>query len=124
MNKYYRENFTYIVRWKSFDENIKIDDDENIHFNKQSNLEQVNDNNVEKVNDNTTCNDNILKSPQGILKNHPIDNVIGDINTKVLTRRQLNVMSNVAFISNIEPKNYNEAAKDEYWIIAMQEELN
>ena len=33
-------------------------------------------------------------------------------------------MGHVAFISNIEPKNPKEAATDEYWIIAMQEELN
>ena len=33
-------------------------------------------------------------------------------------------MSKVAFISNIGRKNYKEATKDEYWIIAMQEELN
>ena len=33
-------------------------------------------------------------------------------------------MGHVAFLSNIEPKNPKEAATDDYWIIAMQEELN
>ena len=33
-------------------------------------------------------------------------------------------MSNVAFISTIEPKNPKEASCDDSWILAMQEELN
>lgn len=74
-------------------------------------MEQVIENNDETISN--------LKSPPRILKNHPIDNIIGDVNTKVLTIRQLNEMSHIAFISNIEPKNYKEAAKDEYWIITM-----
>ena len=33
-------------------------------------------------------------------------------------------MGHIAFVSNIEPKNSKEAATDDYWIIAIQEELN
>lgn len=33
-------------------------------------------------------------------------------------------MVHVAFLSNVEPKNAKEASNDDYWIIAMQEELN
>ena len=33
-------------------------------------------------------------------------------------------MGHVAFIPSIEPKNPKEASTDDYWIIAMQEELN
>ena len=42
----------------------------------------------------------------------------------VKTRNQLSQMSNVAFISTIEPKNPKEASTDDLWILAMQEELN
>ena len=35
-----------------------------------------------------------------------------------------NFFNHVAFISNIEPKNVDDALKDDYWILAMQEELN
>ena len=42
----------------------------------------------------------------------------------VKTRNQLSQMSNVAFISTIEPKNPKEASTDDSWILAMQEELN
>jgi len=30
----------------------------------------------------------------------------------------------VAFVSQIEPKNVNDALKDSNWIVAMQDELN
>ena len=98
----------------SFDENFKVNDDEDeiLNFNKQTVLEQVIENNDEIVDNLTHSNDNILKSTPWILKNHPIDNIIGDVNTRFLTRRQLNEMSHIAFISNIEPKNYKEATKE------------
>ena len=59
-----------------------------------------------------------------LLKDHPIENILGNIESIVRTRNQLNKMSNVAFISTIEPKNPKEASSDDSWILAMQEELN
>ena len=41
------------------------------------------------------------------------------------TRSSLkNVWNNLAFLSQIEPKNFKDAENDEFWILAMQEELN
>ena len=114
----------------SFDKNYTSTDDD-FEINKINQPSIVNENNFETNNElvenldfNTNQEENILKSPPRILKDHPIQNVLGDVGTRVLTRRQLNEMSHIAFISNLEPKNYKEASKDEYWIIAMQEELN
>ncbi|GJU15166.1 retrovirus-related pol polyprotein from transposon TNT 1-94 [Tanacetum coccineum] len=57
-------------------------------------------------------------------KNHPLDQVIGNLNQRT-SRSQAQKHSNFfCFISIIDPKNINEALKDESWIIAMQEELN
>ena len=43
----------------------------------------------------------------------------------VATRSSLkNVWNNLAFLSQIEPKNFKDAENDEFWILAMQEELN
>ena len=59
------------------------------------------------------------------VKDHPIDQVIGNVGDRVRTRRELNEhMSNSAFVSLVEPKNIKEALEDENWVVAMQEELN
>ena len=65
-------------------------------------------------------------------RNHPREltyvkdgEIIGDPRQGVRTRSSLrNTCNYVAFLSQIEPKNIDEALKDENWIIAMQEELN
>ncbi|GKF70209.1 hypothetical protein Tco_0203266, partial [Tanacetum coccineum] len=57
-------------------------------------------------------------------KNHPLEDVIGNLNQRTLRSQAQNQSNFFCFISTIEPKNVNEALKDESWIIAMQEELN
>ena len=58
------------------------------------------------------------------LKNHPPENIIGDINKGITTRRGLqNQCAFSAFLSQVEPKNAKEAILDESWLMAMQEEL-
>ncbi|KAK8631507.1 hypothetical protein V6N13_028292 [Hibiscus sabdariffa] len=51
--------------------------------------------------------------------------ILGDPSKGVTTRSSLrNTCNYVAFISCIEPKNIKEALNDDYWILAMQDELN
>ncbi|GJX57245.1 retrovirus-related pol polyprotein from transposon TNT 1-94, partial [Tanacetum coccineum] len=57
-------------------------------------------------------------------KNHPLDQVIGNLNQRTLRSQAQNHSNLFCFISTIEPKNVNEALKDESWVVAMQEELN
>ncbi|GJW77446.1 retrovirus-related pol polyprotein from transposon TNT 1-94 [Tanacetum coccineum] len=57
-------------------------------------------------------------------RNHPLENVIGNLNQKTLRSPAQNQSNLFYFISTIKPKNVNEALTDESWIIAMQEELN
>jgi hypothetical protein len=58
-------------------------------------------------------------------KNHPLENIIGDISKGVTTRNSLTQACNhMAFVSQIEPNDINEAIIDEHWTLAMQEELN
>ncbi|GKD38660.1 retrovirus-related pol polyprotein from transposon TNT 1-94 [Tanacetum coccineum] len=57
-------------------------------------------------------------------RNHPLENVIGNLNQRTLRSQAQNQSNFFCFISTIEPKNVNEALTDESWIIAMQEELN
>ncbi|GJT29367.1 retrovirus-related pol polyprotein from transposon TNT 1-94 [Tanacetum coccineum] len=57
-------------------------------------------------------------------KNHPLENVIGNLNQRNLRSQAQNQSNFFSFISNIKPKNLNEALGDESWIVVMQEELN
>nr|CAN81433.1 hypothetical protein VITISV_010698 [Vitis vinifera] len=57
--------------------------------------------------------------------NHPPNHIIGNPSSGVRTRSSLrNICNNLAFISQIEPKNIKDALVDENWMIVMQEELN
>ena len=57
--------------------------------------------------------------------NHPQDQIIGNPSNGLRTRSSLrNICNNLAFISQIEPKNINDALDYENWMIVMQEELN
>jgi hypothetical protein len=68
------------------------------------------------------------KSPLRIVrKNHPKNQIIGDINKGVQTRRKLikdSEQSHVVFLSMTEPKNFDEASQHDDWIRAMNEELD
>lgn len=57
-------------------------------------------------------------------KDHPVDKVIGKLNERTLRSQVQNQSSLFCFVSTIEPKNTQEAIKDESWVMAMQEELN
>jgi FtsZ-interacting cell division protein YlmF len=62
-----------------------------------------------------------------IQKNHPASQIIGEKDKGVQTRRKLiknTEQSHIVFISMMEPKNFNEANKDNHWVKAMNEELD
>ena len=55
---------------------------------------------------------------------HPQDLIISDTTQGVTTRSKLESIVNLALISQIEHKNIDDALNDEFWVLAMQEELN
>ena len=58
-------------------------------------------------------------------RDHPVEQIIGDPDTGVQTRRATQNECNFAgFLSQIEPKKVEEALSDPDWVSAMQEELN
>ncbi|GAA0166049.1 hypothetical protein LIER_21297 [Lithospermum erythrorhizon] len=81
---------------------------------------------------NNSC-DNIssIQSASRIQKRHPTDNIIGQLDQGITKRRKepidylkmVGLIGECSFISKVEPKNIDEALKDEHWIRAMQEEL-
>ncbi|GKB52861.1 retrovirus-related pol polyprotein from transposon TNT 1-94 [Tanacetum coccineum] len=61
-------------------------------------------------------------------KDHPLDNIIGELKRPVSTRLQLHEQALFcyydAFLISVEPKNYKDALTQACWIEAMQEELH
>nr|GFC86904.1 retrovirus-related Pol polyprotein from transposon TNT 1-94 [Tanacetum cinerariifolium] len=61
-------------------------------------------------------------------KDHPLNNIIGQLSRPVSTRLQLHEQAFFcyydAFLTSVEPKTYKEALTQSCWIKAMQEELN
>ncbi|GJU77267.1 retrovirus-related pol polyprotein from transposon TNT 1-94 [Tanacetum coccineum] len=92
-----------------------LDEEEAIREIEKKNLENV-------IEDETLEIDEIINIKES--RNHPLENVIGNINQRSLRSQAQNQSNFFCFISTIEPKNVNEALGDESWIVAMQEELN
>ncbi|GJV49624.1 putative ribonuclease H-like domain-containing protein [Tanacetum coccineum] len=61
-------------------------------------------------------------------KDHPLENIIGELERPVSTRLQLHEQALFcyydAFLTAVEPKTYKDALTQACWIEAMQEELN
>src|SRR3954462_4583978 len=82
---------------------------------------------IEEINEEDAINIEQNNNPPNELvelRDHPHEQVIGDITQGVRTRNQLGLYSDCVFISEFEPKNIKEAIVDNSWILAMQEELN
>nr|GEY76273.1 hypothetical protein [Tanacetum cinerariifolium] len=62
------------------------------------------------------------------IKDHPLDNIIGQLSRPVSTRLQLHKQALFcyydAFLTSVEPKMYREVLTQSCWIEALQEELN
>jgi site-specific DNA-cytosine methylase len=62
---------------------------------------------------------------QTVQRDHPVDNILGDIKKGVTTRsRVATFCQHHSFISFLEPFKVEEALHDLDWVVAMLEELN
>ncbi|GJZ29657.1 retrovirus-related pol polyprotein from transposon TNT 1-94 [Tanacetum coccineum] len=77
-----------------------LDEEEAIRATKKKNLENVVDDDTLEINEIV----NIKES-----RNHPLENVIGNLNQRTLRSQAQNQSNFFCFISTIEPKNVNEA---------------
>nr|GEY34327.1 hypothetical protein [Tanacetum cinerariifolium] len=92
-----------------------LDEEEAIKVTEKKNLKN-------DIEDETLEIDEIVNIEES--RNHPLENVIGNLNQRALRSQAQNQSNFFCFISTTEPKNVNEALADKSWIIAMQEELN
>nr|GEY22290.1 retrovirus-related Pol polyprotein from transposon TNT 1-94 [Tanacetum cinerariifolium] len=87
-----------------------LDEDEAIKITEKKNLEN------DIVDETLEINEivNIKES-----RNHPLENVIGNLNQRTLRSQAQNQSNFFCFISIIGPKNVNEALGDDSWIVAI-----
>ncbi|GJT64138.1 retrovirus-related pol polyprotein from transposon TNT 1-94 [Tanacetum coccineum] len=91
-----------------------VDDD----LDKEEAIREIEKKNLENVVDDKTLEiDEIVNIKES--RNHPLENVIGNLNQRTLRSQAQNQSNFFCFISTIEPKNVNEALGDESWIVAM-----
>lgn len=105
------------------DENIKHVKFDKNNFEENSNYEEEYAKNKEEEQEE----ENEKELAKYVHKDHPTNQIIGDKNEVVQTRRRLarsKEQVKFALLSQIEPKSYLEANKDEIWIKSMEEELN
>ncbi|GJS29122.1 retrovirus-related pol polyprotein from transposon TNT 1-94 [Tanacetum coccineum] len=81
-----------------------LDEEEAIKVTEKKNLENI-------VEDETLEIDEIVNIKES--RNHPLENVIGNLNQRTLRSQAQNQSNFYCFISTIEPKNVNEALGDE-----------
>ncbi|GJY84656.1 retrovirus-related pol polyprotein from transposon TNT 1-94 [Tanacetum coccineum] len=87
-----------------------LDEEETIKVNEKKNLEN-------DIEDETLEVDEVVNIKES--RNHPLENVTGNLNQRTLRSQAQNQSNFFCFISTIEHKNVNEALKDESWIIVM-----
>nr|GEX57351.1 retrovirus-related Pol polyprotein from transposon TNT 1-94 [Tanacetum cinerariifolium] len=81
-----------------------LDEEEATKVNEKKNLEN-------DIEDETLEIDEIVNIKES--RNHPLENVIGNLNQRTLRSQAQNESNFFCFISTIEPKNVNEALKDD-----------
>ncbi|GJY97566.1 retrovirus-related pol polyprotein from transposon TNT 1-94 [Tanacetum coccineum] len=92
-----------------------LDEEEAIKVTEKKNLEN-------DIEDETLEIDKVVNIKES--RNHPSENVIGNLNQITLRSQAQNQSNFFCFISTIKPKNVNEALTNESWMIAMQEKLH
>jgi hypothetical protein len=99
-------------------------EDEQVQESEKEDSESDKDTNTQAdSNQQTTSN----PSSRITQKNHPASQIIGEKDKGVQTRRRIikdTEQSHIAFISMVEPKNFNEANEDDHWVKAMNDELD
>jgi hypothetical protein len=62
---------------------------------------------------------------QTVQRDHPVDNILGDIKKGVTTRSHIaNFCQYYSFVSSLKPFKVKDALRDPDWVMAMLEELN
>ncbi|KAK9169349.1 hypothetical protein Syun_001489 [Stephania yunnanensis] len=97
-------------------EKLRIDDEDDGTLGQTSNSQEV-----------EACKESDTSAPKNsrLLIGHSSQQIIGDPNKGVITRSTLHRdEGHIAFVSQTEPTKIDDALGDEFWVMAMQEELS
>nr|GEU79565.1 retrovirus-related Pol polyprotein from transposon TNT 1-94 [Tanacetum cinerariifolium] len=92
-----------------------LDEKEAIRVTEKKNLENI-------VEDETLEIDETVNIKES--RNHPLENVIGNLNQRTLRSQDQNQSNFFCFISTIEPKNVNEALGGTKWVFRNKSDEN
>ncbi|KAK2388390.1 putative mitochondrial protein [Trifolium repens] len=102
------------VKFDEFEDQPNLIEDEEDEFIRNQNLEP-----------NQEPSPQMLPRTWKTVTNHPPEQIIGNTEDGIRTRRSLQIIeNNLGLISQLEPKTIDEAILDESWIEAMKEELS
>jgi hypothetical protein len=110
----------------------QIDDDDDVHMINQdvqidTNQASSSDTHDEAQDQGQASGSNQfpILQPTSIARDHPFDQIIGEIQSEVQTRSRLaSFCEHYSFVSLEEPKKIEDVLKDSDWVNAMHEELN
>ena len=114
------------VIFDEYDEHSQPKESEDTKVSSPQNVSiQNTENSIEKEDDQNIQDQNLQSPPRSwrMVGDHPVDQIIGSTTNGVRTRMSFQD-TNMAMISQMEPKSINEAIIDESWIEAMKEELS
>jgi hypothetical protein len=109
---------------ESSTKDIAKDEDEQFQESENEDSESDEDTDTQTDSNQQTTSNSSSRITQ---KNHPASQIIGEKDKGVQTRRKIiknTEQSHIAFISMMEPKNFNEDRKYDHWVKAMNEELD
>lgn len=113
-----------------YKEDIVVCDDDNdeileVPMEGSAKIDKVDQSEHKEENIQQEKNQSDLPQEWRIHRDHPKNNVTGDISKGVSTRLNLkDSCLNMTFVSKIEPLNINEGLEYDQWIFSMQEKLN
>jgi hypothetical protein len=106
----------------------QIDEDQEDEPPQEEDTDQGGDEDNEDKEDDQEIRDQRPPHPrvhQAIQRDHPVNSILGDIHMGVTTRSRVShFYEHYSFVSSIEPYMIEDALRDPYWVVAMQEELN
>jgi hypothetical protein len=109
---------------ESSTEDTAKDEDEHVQESKNEDSKSDEDTDTQKDSNQQTTSNSSSKITQ---KNHPASQIVGEKDKGVQTTRKIiknTKQSHIAFISMLEPKNFNQASKGDHWVKAMNDELD